>query len=276
MLTDRVRAHAKPQSIAQQVVDSIRDMILSGEIEEGAPLRQDALAAALRVSRIPVREALRQLEAEGLVTLLAHRGAIVSALPLAQINELFDVRALLEQELLRRAIPRLTEADFTRAIEVLDVSEDAFVRTDARMWGQLNWRYHAALYAAASRPLTFGLVQTLHFNADRYLRLLFHIDNALDRSRREHRRLLELCRHRKLEPACDYLAQHIRGAQRALTDFLAARRTGEARLGMAERLIARAAQCDTYGFDRTAGARRPGPASAGEARCCCDLRVHRF
>jgi len=69
-------------------------MILRGEIQEGEQLRQDAIAADLQVSRIPVREALRQLEAEGLIKIVAHKGAVVSSLSSEEIEELFDIRAL--------------------------------------------------------------------------------------------------------------------------------------------------------------------------------------
>ena len=108
------------QTVASMTLDAIRDGILHGIYTEGEPLRQDALAAELGVSRIPIREALRQLEAEGLVTFSPHRGAIVSILSLAEIEEVFDIRANLEPDLLRRAIPRLTTYQLDQADEILD------------------------------------------------------------------------------------------------------------------------------------------------------------
>jgi len=108
-------------------VEALREKILRGEYPEGAPLRQDTLAAELGVSRIPVREALRQLEAEGLVTFVPHFGAVVSSLSLSEIKELFELRALLETDLLRRAIPRIREEDLDRADEILD-QYDAAIR----------------------------------------------------------------------------------------------------------------------------------------------------
>jgi len=92
------------QSLATAVADKLREKILNGELREGQQLRQDAIAAELRVSRIPVREALRQLEAEGLVTIIPHRGAVVSALSLEEIEELFEIRAVLECHILRKAM----------------------------------------------------------------------------------------------------------------------------------------------------------------------------
>src|SRR3954462_13104423 len=95
------------QTIASMTVEALRERILRGDYPEGEPLRQDALADELGVSRIPVREALRQLEAEGLVTFNPHRGAVVSSLSLDEIVELFELRADIECDLLARAVPRM-------------------------------------------------------------------------------------------------------------------------------------------------------------------------
>src|SRR5262245_28054724 len=113
------------QTIASMTITALRERILRGDYPEGEPLRQDAIADELGVSRIPVREALRQLEAEGLVTFSPHRGAVVSSLSLEEIDELFELRADIECDLLRRAIPRMTEEQLERATDVLDEFQEA-------------------------------------------------------------------------------------------------------------------------------------------------------
>jgi len=100
-------------------------MIIRGEIQEGEQLRQDALADEFQVSRIPIREALRQIEAEGLVQIVAHHGAIVSSLSADEIGELFDIRALLESDVLQLSIPNLKEEDFQKAEEILEIFNKA-------------------------------------------------------------------------------------------------------------------------------------------------------
>src|SRR5579859_2538741 len=99
------------QSLTSAVADKLRDQIIRGEIPEGAQLRQDAIATQFQVSRIPVREALRQLDAEGLIAIVPNRGAIVPALSPDDVEELFAIRALLEPEILKHSTPRLTEND---------------------------------------------------------------------------------------------------------------------------------------------------------------------
>src|SRR5690242_1059768 len=112
-------------TLAGATLQAIRERILSGAYAEGDPLRQDAIAAELGVSRIPVREALRQLEVEGLVTFSPHRGAVVSTLSLKQIRELFELRADIEGDLIVRAVPHMSEEDDDRAEEILDAYEVA-------------------------------------------------------------------------------------------------------------------------------------------------------
>src|ERR1700745_122560 len=106
-------------SLTSAVADKLRDQIIRGEIAEGTQLRQDAIATQYRVSRIPVREALRQLDAEGLIAIVPNRGAVVPALSPSDVGELFSIRALLEPEVLKLSIPLLTEEDFAEADAVL-------------------------------------------------------------------------------------------------------------------------------------------------------------
>src|SRR6187401_2525244 len=123
------------QTIASMTITALRERILRGDYPDGEPLRQDAIGAELGVSRIPVREALRQLEAEGLVTFNPHRGAVVSTLSLKQIAELYELRADVESDLIRRAVPNLTAEDDARAAEILDAYEAALHAGQVGVWG---------------------------------------------------------------------------------------------------------------------------------------------
>ena len=214
----------KRQTVTAAVTEELRRQILSGERTEGEQLRQDAIAERFNVSRIPVREALRQLEAEGLVVFFPHRGAVVSALSIAEIRELFDIRRLLECDLLRHAIPHMSEADFAVAQAVLDAYAAAIAAHDVASYGALNWRFHHALYAAAARPRTLAIVETVNNNVDRYLRTQLTLKGEQDIALHDHSALLEMCRDGRAGEAVALLADHIRNGGESLIAYLEAQR----------------------------------------------------
>ncbi|MGI4953898.1 MAG: GntR family transcriptional regulator [Janthinobacterium lividum] len=198
----------KRQSVPDSVAASLRDRILRGEFKDGEQLRQEAIATEYDVSRMPVREALRQLEAEGLVRFQTHKGAIVTRLSPKEVGELFELRVLLEAELLAQALPRMEAADLDGSEAVLRQLEAAYARGDTAEWGALNWAYHRSLYAPADRPQTMSLALTINNQTDRYVRLQLVMTGAFARAEREHRELLRLCRagDRKAVP---FLRRHI-------------------------------------------------------------------
>ena len=221
----------KRPTVVSMTADALRELILRGDYAEGVPLRQDAIAQDLGVSRIPVREALRQLEAEGLVTFSPHRGAIVSSLSLKEIRELFELRAEIESDLLRRAIPEMGTEDFARAQEIL-VAYDSALRTgEVAVWGSLNWQFHSTLYAPADRALSMGIVSKLHQHSDRYLRAQLALTHGETRARHEHRAILAAVKKRDTTKACQLLRDHILGAGKSLVSFLETTRgTKESRI----------------------------------------------
>lgn len=208
-------------SLASAVADKLREMIIRGEIQEGEQLRQDAIAVDFQVSRIPVREALRQLEAEGLIKIVAHRGAVVSSLSAEEIEELFTIRALLECQVLKFSIPNLSEADFQKAEQILDTYEKALWREgEVSSWGRLNWQFHSTLYSGANRPYFMSIIQMLNNNGDRYTRLQLYLTQAFERAKKEHRELLDLCRKRDAAAAVQLLERHILNAGKMLKEFV--------------------------------------------------------
>lgn len=208
------------QTVTGLTRDAIRDRILRGGYPAGEPLRQDAIAEQLGVSRIPVREALRLLEAEGLVTFNPHRGAVVSTLSLAEIEELYELRAQIETDLLLRAMPHISDEQIARAEEVLDTYDASLTRGQVAGWGGLNWKFHSTLYAPANRPVTMGIVHRLHQHTDRYSRMQLALTHGEQRAITEHRQITAAIRRRNHKRATALLRRHILGAGRALLAFL--------------------------------------------------------
>jgi DNA-binding GntR family transcriptional regulator len=207
-----------------KVVDLLRQQILAGALQEGSQLRQEKLAAELGVSRVPIREALHQLEAEGLVTMKSHKSAVVSSLSIDDLEEVYEIRARLETWLLEQSMPLLTEQHYLNAEALLAQMAD-----DQRdeHWSSLNWNFHAALYAPSNRPQTLALIRKLYLNAYRHFPLPIRLTGGREKMHREHQLLLELCRQGDVERAKDHLEQHILMGARNLIGRLKALRRQE-------------------------------------------------
>lgn len=200
-------------SSPHRVYLELRDRILDGTLPGGQPLRQEELAARHGVSRSPVREALRQLEADGLVTYEVNRGAVVSSVSLADAMEMLEIRIALECRALRLAIPLMTDPDFARIEGVL-----AAYGTEAEPTrrGRLNRDFHLALYAPCDRPRLLALIQDNFDNANRYARTRVSMATGNDRPHREHRNLFRACRDGDMDAAVEQLEAHIAYSQKAL------------------------------------------------------------
>ena len=199
----------KHRTLSSAIVERLRQEILNGTHASGAQLRQDALAGTYGVSRIPVREALFQLEAEGLVQIGPHKGAIVTTLSPEEVNDVFDLRALLEPRLFRHSIRALTEENFILLDEIQLKFSTAIRAKDLLAWGKLNAELHTALYARAQLPQTSSIVSGLLQKSDRYTRVQLSSPAAMKRAEREHAELIALCKKRKVDAACKLLSQHI-------------------------------------------------------------------
>jgi DNA-binding GntR family transcriptional regulator len=206
------------QTAAVMVANELRRRIMTGALAGGVQLRQENLARELGVSRIPVREAFKQLEAEGFVTLIAHKGAVVSVLSVEEISELFDLRSQLESWLLGLSIPRMRDSDLAAAEQALHAMMTTAAIED---WGALNWAFHQALYQASARNETLKILQLIHSRIDRYVRMQISLTTGQEKAHHEHRLILDYCRAGDTARALRILHQHIEDVKLALQDRLA-------------------------------------------------------
>lgn len=211
----------RPLTIAQSVAAEIRERILKREIAGGEPLRQEAIAKSFGASIIPVREALRQLEAEGLVELQSHRGAIATELTLGKALEWIHLRRLIETDLIGLAIDNITAEDINNAREILGKFDDALDhRREIDHWSAYNWELHSALYSPANRPETMKVLSSLHKKCDRYIRLQLLGGNHISRAEEEHHELIDLCAKGSKRAAKALMHQHIVGVEEDLIEQL--------------------------------------------------------
>lgn len=205
------------RSTPDLIAEALRQAIQHGLFAEGQSLRQDEIATQFGVSRIPVREALRQLEAEGLVTFHPNRGVMVAVLSPTAAQEICEIRIALETTALQLALPQFTDMDLNRAAAILQETEQT---TDPIRWATLNWQFHAALYTPANRPRLLAMIKMLHVNVDRYIRLQIQALDYRDRSQQEHHQLLAACQQRHETEAVAILQHHIGAAAQQLVEYL--------------------------------------------------------
>jgi DNA-binding GntR family transcriptional regulator len=172
------------------VLDQVRDRILSGAVAAGGPLRQDALAAELGISKIPLREALARLEQEGLVRAEANRGFFVRALSAAEAEEVYALRLALEPDAAAAGALAADEPDREAAAGALEALERAIGR-HAGSSGALNRAFHLALVRPAGREVTVDILARLHVLSERYVRIHLEPSGRDERANEEHRDLLE-------------------------------------------------------------------------------------
>ena len=189
----------------------LRQGIVSGALPGGTQLKQDEISSALSVSHIPVREALRQLEAQGLVRIHPNRGASVTKLSRSTILDMMEVRATLSVMLLKNSIPLLTDADYAALDEVIAAQKQ---ETDLFRTEELNYRFHNILSRHADNAIAELFMEMIHANIDRYLRTNFYAGaSRRERSIGEHERIVEACRAGNRELVCDLLRDHILNAK---------------------------------------------------------------
>lgn len=215
------RKTLRHRTISSAVAEELRRRIVDGEFRAGFQLRQDALATEFGVSRIPVREALMQLEAEGLVKIHPHRGAIVSELSTEEVEELFALRALLEPRLLKASARRLTEEDYGRLEGILQEYSAELRAKHVSRWGELNTEFHRLLYRHAGQPRTLAIVLNLLQECDRHTRLQLSLTGGMERAEVEHAELLRLCREGRIAAAGALLKTHIENAGKSLRQYIA-------------------------------------------------------
>ena len=219
------------------IADVVRSVILSGQLKSGSPIRQDEFASFFDVSRIPVREALRRLCAEGLVDFKDNRGFLVAVLEPEEAREILEIRSTLEIKAARLALSRWNEDTFGALRQML---EEAEATNSLDRWSDLNWSFHDGLYRPAGLSKLIALIANLNAQVERYIRLLVSRSDYRLQAEREHRAILAAAEVRNA-PALDALIeQHARETAIQLTQFLSSCNTQTAivSMGRTEGLLA--------------------------------------
>ena len=196
------------RTLSDRLVDVVRDFILSGAIGPEAPIRQDALAAELRVSKIPLREALARLEQDGLVVSYANRGFFVRPMSPEEAEEIYALRIRLEPDAAAFACLKADDADRERARQALALF-DIDAAAQKPTVGGLNRAFHLALVRPGGQRITTNIVARLHVLADRYVRKHLEPKGRFLNAEAEHHEMLEAWIKRRDARVRKLITQHL-------------------------------------------------------------------
>jgi DNA-binding GntR family transcriptional regulator len=217
------RAHFKLPALPDLVSEALRDEINQGILKPGDPVRMRDIAHRLGVSAMPVREALRRLEAEGLVTFEKNRRITIAQLSADEISEVSEMRMELEALAIRHALPRL-RADPVAMARLEDLLKKMDDENDPDVWRTVNESFHRALYAGTGKPRLEALVNSMMASIEPYIRIYVRTHEHLVHAQAEHRELVEHIRNGDVAPAESVIRAHISYSR----DRLYARLNGDA------------------------------------------------
>ncbi len=175
------------RSFSEHIAIWLRDAIRSGELADGAELNQIALADRFGVSRVPVREAMRQLQAEGWIDAKRHQRAVVRGISRERVLEILELRAVIETFLIAKAATAIAPAEVERLRALCDEMD---ATTDHRHWLELNQTFHSALYASANSVTATELLEQLSGQVERYVRSHGEAISRAQEADAEHRAIL--------------------------------------------------------------------------------------
>ncbi|TGN99402.1 MULTISPECIES: GntR family transcriptional regulator [unclassified Burkholderia] len=202
---------ARLDSTADAVAASLREMIINGELQAGERLVERDLAERFGISRIPMREAIQRLEREGLLDIFRNRGAVVRMLSASDVQEIYDMRTLLEGDAIYRSVKRLDDETLARAELVHRLLGESNV---PRRQGELNREFHALLYSCCGNERQLKAIAELRSQVERYERLQATLLADTPSFQVEHEEILQACRERNARGARAMTVAHLDSARR--------------------------------------------------------------
>ena len=194
-----------PETHAARIARVLTQKIIAGDIPPGARLRQDHIAAEFGASHVPVREAFRQLESQGLAENLPRRGVRVTDFDMAELREVAEMRASLEALALRHAAPKITRAIIEEAEEVTRLCDTS---DNVRDWEAANRQFHRMILTPCGMPRLLKTIDDLQMASARFLFAAWR-QNWESRTDHDHRAILDALKKGQTDRACATLARHV-------------------------------------------------------------------
>lgn len=197
------------------VIEEIRELILTGELGPGDRLLQDELAEQLNISQTPIREALRVLEAEGVLEHEPHKGVRVAEVSASEISEIYMIRAELESLAIREAVKNITTDDIIYLKSLLETMNNLILAKEYRETSVPDYQFHMYIYKLAKMPSLFQMIRSLWSKIPSDIRQVF--PNSAESSTQEHTAILDALTAKDAKLSEECLRKHM---DRVLSDLL--------------------------------------------------------
>ena len=202
----KIMDKTRDDTAAAKISRVLAERIISGELAPGTRLRQDHIAAEFNFSHVPVREALRRIESQGLAVSEPRRGVRVASFDLEEITEVAEMRAVLEVLALQKAFPNINETLLRKAEEA---AVDCDAASDVRTWEEANRRFHRLIISVCAMPRLLSTIDNLHVVSARFLFAAWQQDWEV-RTDSDHRIILDALRDRDIAKASATLRDHVK------------------------------------------------------------------
>lgn len=205
--------------LREAVFRTLKAAIVEGLLQPGQAIVENKIAGELAVSRTPVREAIRMLESEGLVTFMPGRKATVSAPSVQEVADIYEIRMLVEAEALRRITPE--HANLIEELEGYTQIADGYLKQgDITEMGKVNTRFHLAIISAFNNEKLQQIVAPLHDTIARFLRYTLMDRDWAIRANNEHKQIVAYVKKGKTEKAVSAMIQHLTDGKQVSVDMI--------------------------------------------------------
>lgn len=215
---------SKHGTLGNKIFDLLRDRILNEEYHTGEKLNELTLVKELNISRTPIREALKQLELEGLVESIPNKGVYVKGFSPRDIDDMFEIRKELEALAIKMAIARMDEIHLAKIKDVFDLMEFYTAKKDQAKVDELNILYHETIYQATQSNYFEQLLKDIHYYVSVTSRHCLKDVSRMDTALEEHRAILEMIEDQDEDEAAALVRRHIAKTQMLVRKYYAKER----------------------------------------------------
>jgi DNA-binding GntR family transcriptional regulator len=210
------RAEKRFHSLTRLIAEELKRAILAGKLAAGEKLVEDQLTASLKVGRVPLREALRSLEAEGYVTFFPNEQVVVSKPTLEEVEDYYSITSVLEGLAARLAVERASPEEIVRLRELHELLKRAYREKNAERYFEANSRFHRFIAELARNERLYHLIDQMRQEIRKARIVSLHLPQRLDYSMREHDQIMDAFLKKNPELAEEMVNRHLRNHMEAL------------------------------------------------------------